>query len=215
MAMFCVAGAIAQVRIAEKLVGLRPGIRKAVERGNAAVRRPIVMEIFVGQLHLGERRGEPRQRRIDAAALHVRVVAIAVGVLEHGVDAAVDVVGDLAADVGGHARVVVGPGLHLPFVDRNAIGFLEHAVEHAAAAAAAEDHRVRAFEKLEPLGVVKIAIDLRVVAHAVDEEVGGRALAADDDLVAVAFALVPVDARARNAPRPRSAARRCPGPAAW
>ena len=64
----------------------------------------------------------------------------------------------------------------------------------AAAAAAAEDHRVGALQRLHAFEVVEIAIILDVVAHAVDEEVGGRAVAADDDLVAVVLALVSGDA---------------------
>ena len=78
-------------------------------------------------------------------------------------------------------------------------GLLGHAVDDSAAAAAAEDHRVRALQRLDALEVVEVAVVLHVVAHAVQEEVGGRAVAADDDLVAVVLALVDLDARARSA----------------
>ena len=67
------------------------------------------------------------------------------------------------------------------------VGFLEHAVDHAAAAA--EGHRVGAFEHLDALSVVEVAVVARVVADAVDEEVGRRALAPDQDRVAVALGL--------------------------
>ena len=69
------------------------------------------------------------------------------------------------------------------------------AVDDAAGAAAAEDHRVRALERLDAVDVVEVAEVLDVVAHAVDEEVGGRAVAAEDRRVAVALALRHADAR--------------------
>jgi U3 small nucleolar RNA-associated protein 14 len=43
-------------------------------------------------------------------------------------------------------------------------------------------------EHLDPLDVVEVAEILNVVAHPVDEEVGGGVVAAQRDLVAVAFA---------------------------
>ena len=64
-----------------------------------------------------------------------------------------------------------------------------HLIDDATAAATTEDHRVGALERLDALDVVEIAQVLRVVAHAVDEEVGGRALAADHRRVAMALAL--------------------------
>ena len=71
---------------------------------------------------------------------------------------------------------------------------LHHAIDDAARAAAAEDHRVGALERLDAIDVVEVAVVLHVVAHAVDEEVGGRAVAAHDDLIAVVLALVRRDA---------------------
>ena len=49
-------------------------------------------------------------------------------------------------------------------------------------------------QNLDALRVVEIAKDLRVVAEAVDEEVRARIDAANDELVAVAFALMHGDA---------------------
>jgi len=60
--------------------------------------------------------------------------------------------------------------------------------------AAAEYHRVRPLERLDPIDVVQIAKVLNIVPHAVDEEVGRRAVAAHDDLIAVVFALMHRDA---------------------
>ena len=55
------------------------------------------------------------------------------------------------------------------------LGRLSDAVDDPAAAAAAEDHRVGALEHLDPVDIVEVAEILNVVAHAVDEEVGGAA----------------------------------------
>src|SRR5205823_4513458 len=74
--------------------------------------------------------------------------------------------------------------------NRRAVGFLEHAVDDAAAATAPENHRVRAFEHLDALDVVEVAEILDVVADSVDEKVRARALPADDDLVAIELALM-------------------------
>ena len=57
---------------------------------------------------------------------------------------------------------------------------LLHAVDDAAGAAAAEDHGVGSLERFDAIQVVQVAVVLDVVAHAVDEEVGRRAVAADD-----------------------------------
>ena len=74
--------------------------------------------------------------------------------------------------------------------DGSEAGLLADAVDDAAAAAAAEDHRVRSLQRFDALEVVEVAVVLHVVAHAVDEEVGRGAVAADDHLVAVVLALV-------------------------
>jgi hypothetical protein len=81
------------------------------------------------------------------------------------------------------------------FVERQEIRHLAHAVDHSTPAAAAEDHRVRALERFHALEVVQIPVVLHVVAHAIEVEVGGRAVAADDHLVAVVLALVGDDPR--------------------
>ena len=74
------------------------------------------------------------------------------------------------------------------------VGRLLHPVDDAAAAAAAEDQRVGALQDLDPLDVVEAAVVLHVVAHAIEEEVGGGVLAAQGDLVAIALALADGDA---------------------
>ncbi len=76
------------------------------------------------------------------------------------------------------------------------IGLARRAVDHAAHAAAPENHRVGPLDGLDPLDVVQVAEVLDVVADAVDEEVGGRAVAAQNRRVAIALALA--DAHARH-----------------
>ncbi len=68
------------------------------------------------------------------------------------------------------------------------LGALGDAIDDAAAAAAAENHRIGALEHLDPVDVVEVAEILDVVADAVDEEVGGGVVAAQGELVAVALA---------------------------
>ena len=53
---------------------------------------------------------------------------------------------------------------------------------------ATEDQGVGALQDLDALDIVKIAVVLDVVAHPVEEEVGGGLLPANEHLVAVAFA---------------------------
>ena len=90
--------------------------------------------------------------------------------------------------------MAVGSALHDDLAQRGEAGLLGHAVHDPAAAATAERHGVRALQGLDALDVVEVAVVLHVVAHAVQEEVGGGAVAADDDLVAVVLALVHLDA---------------------
>jgi len=67
--------------------------------------------------------------------------------------------------------------------------FLRHAIDHAAAAPASEDHRVRSLQRLDAFGVVQVAEVLHVITHAVDEEVGRRAVATNDRCVAIPLSL--------------------------
>ena len=69
--------------------------------------------------------------------------------------------------------------------------FLGHAVDDTAHASASEDHGVGALQSLHSIEIVKIAKVLDIVAHAIDEEVCRRAVAPDDHLVPIVFALEP------------------------
>src|SRR5262249_16775554 len=67
-------------------------------------------------------------------------------------------------------------------------------IDHAAAAAATEDHGIRPAQNFDALQVVEVAVILNVIAHSVEKEVGRRTGAANDDLIAVVLALVSSDA---------------------
>ena len=69
------------------------------------------------------------------------------------------------------------------------VRFLRYTIQDSAAAAAPEDHRIRPLESFDPLEVVEVAEILRIVAHAVYEEIGCGIVAADGDLVAIPFSL--------------------------
>ena len=64
-----------------------------------------------------------------------------------------------------------------------------HAVDNAATAAATEDQGIRPFQYFDPFDVIKPAIILDIIAHAIQKEVSGGVLPAQGNLVAVAFAL--------------------------
>ena len=78
---------------------------------------------------------------------------------------------------------------------RNEVGGLGDAVDHTAAAAAPEQQGIGAFEHFDPFDVIERAIVLRIVADAVEVEIGSRRLTADRDLIAVALALIENDTR--------------------
>ena len=164
-------------------------------RGIAAVGRAVVVEIFVAQPDLGVVVGLQRDGRIEAVALQMVEVAECVAALVEDVQARGDVFVDGLARIERDAAVAPGAGLSGCLISAYAVGFLERAVEKAAAGAAAEGQRARSFQHLDALGVVEIAEILNVVAEAVDEEIRAGVDAADHEFVAIAFALVDGDAR--------------------
>src|SRR6185369_8005217 len=124
------------------------------------------------------------------------MAAEAVAVLIQAVDPEAERLTQRLVDVGGQpepALAVAGQGKILEF---RASAALQHAVDDSAAAAAAENHRVGALQDLDPVDIIEIAEILDVVAHPVDEEVGGAAVAAQHDRVAIALARV--EARTRH-----------------
>ncbi len=153
------------------------------------------MKIFVAHLDLGIVARPERKRRIDSIAFEVAIVAERVAGFVERVEPRRHVLVDALADVDCGPPVEPRAGLHRYLAYRLPVGFLQGAVQQAAASAAAEDQRARTFEHLDALRVVEIAEELHIVAKAVDEEVRARVDAADDELVAVAFALMRNDAR--------------------
>lgn len=164
-------------------------------RGIAAIGGAAVVVIFVGQLDLGEVVGLQRNGRVDAVAFEMVEVAERIAALVEHVQPGGDVLIDGLSCI--ECDAPVAPRARLPrrLVDAGAVRLLEGAVEHAAAGAAAEGQGARALQHLDALRVVQVAEILHVVTKAVDEEVGAGIDAADDELVAIAFALVDGDAR--------------------
>ena len=81
-------------------------------------------------------------------------------------------------------------GVILPVSVRKCV--LGDAIDDPAAATASEDHRVGALVRLNPIDVVETAVILGIVAQPVDEKICRAAVAAQNDLVSVAFALAGV-----------------------
>src|SRR4029079_10689144 len=82
--------------------------------------------------------------------------------------------------------VIVGRGKDLSIASEARA--LHDSVHDSAAAAPAEDHRVRTLQDLDPIHVVEVAEILNVVAKTVDEEVGGRAVPTQGKGIAIALA---------------------------
>ena len=163
-------------------------------RGIAAIGGAFVVKIFVRELDLGGVVRLQRHGRIDAVALDLAEIAERVGAFVEGVEAHRHVFVDRLSGIERETPVVPGAGLRARVIDPGAVGFLERAVEDAAAGATAEGQRARSLQDLDALRVVEIAEILHVIAKTVDEEVGAGIHAADDEFVAVAFALVDGDA---------------------
>jgi hypothetical protein len=78
---------------------------------------------------------------------------------------------------------------------RHPLRFFRHAIDDAAAAPAAEHHRVRPLQCLHALDVIEIAQILGVIAYAVGEEIRGGAGAPNGRCIAVPLALPHRDPR--------------------
>src|SRR5205085_302536 len=133
--------------------------------------------------------------RIYAPALEIAVLTERARVFVDGVAAQSNAIGDPVADVELNSLVVERSAGEDRLPHARSIGFLANAIHQATAAAATESERIGCLEDLDAIDVVQIAEVLHVVARAIDKEVGARAVAANNDLIAVAFALVDGDAR--------------------
>jgi hypothetical protein len=165
-------------------------LRRVAAIGDAAV-----VEILVAQPHLGVRAHLVGERRIDPVAIEPVELPEAVASLVHGIQARGEVLVDGLAGVEGEAAIVPGAGLPRDLIYPLSVGLFKGTVEETTTRGATECDRARSLQDFDALRVVEIAKILDVVAEAVDEEVGARIDAADDELVAVAFALVHGDTR--------------------
>ena len=179
---------VALVRIAE--VGRGVDVHRPALKGrDAAIGDAVVAEVLVVQRDLGLLSRGEGQGGIDTVTVQVYVVAEAAGVFVHGVQAKGNLAAERLIEVRREALVSVRTAHEGDFVQRHKAGLLGDAVDHATAAATAEHHGVRAFEGLHAIEVIEIAVILHVVAHAVHKEIGGGAVAADHQLIAVVLAL--------------------------
>ena len=115
-----------------------------------------------------EREGD---RGIDSVALELDAVAIAAGVLVHRGRPHRGPVTHPVAEVQHQAPVVERAGLHRGLPHARPVCLASRAVDDAAGAAAAEDHRVRSLERLDPVHVVQVPEVLHIVSETVDVEV--------------------------------------------
>ncbi len=186
-------GGVAHVGVAEEGGDVRAG-RAPLEGGDAAVHGPLVVEVLVPGAERGARAGGEGDGGVEPVAPHAEPVAEPVGVLVHAVEARGDGGAEPLAQVHAPPPVAERPSLDGEDAGGRPLRFLAHPVQHAAAAAPPEHHGVGALEGLHALGVVQVAEVLRVVPHAVHEEVGGGGVAADGGGVAVPLPLPHGDA---------------------
>ena len=191
---------LARFGVAEKCLAIggdreaRPVERIGI-RGNAAVCGALIAEIFIAQGDEGFLAGLDRSGRVDALTLERIPVAETFRVLVHTGDAEREGIAERMRIVGSRAALLPRAELQADIQRLAPIGGLGHAVQQPTGAAAAEDHRVRTLERFDALDVVGVAVVLHIIAHAVDEEIRGRTVAAEHQPVAIAFALGNTDAR--------------------
>ena len=166
-------------------------------RGYAAVGDAAIVEILVAEFDAGERRWRVHVGRVEAVSFEVDELPVAVTVLIDCIEAG------CLIRVDGISCVDRGPlDIKLPsgkrgLVCSDSVSLLEYAVDDTTPAAAPENHGIWTLQNFNPRHVVKITEILDVVTNAIDEEVGIAALAPNDEIVAVGFALM------RNHPRSR------------
>ncbi len=147
--------------------------RPALERGDPAIDGSMIIEQLVPQVQCRTGARGEGHRRIDAVSLDIHAVAKNARVLVHAVKARRHVAREALADIHRHPLLVVRAALQGEFAHRRPVRLLGNAVDHTASTTTPEDHRVPTLQPLHPLDVVQIAEVLHIVAHSVDEEVGG------------------------------------------
>jgi hypothetical protein len=166
------------------------GGRPPLERGDAAIGHAGIVQVLVAERDPRPLAGRDGESRIEGVALETHLVAEAVRALVHAVETKSEPARQGLIDVRRHSLAAVGAALQGDLVNGLEARLLGDPIDDAPAPAPAEDHRVRSLERFHALEVVEVAVVLDVVAHAVQEEIRGRVVAADDDLVAVVLPLV-------------------------
>jgi len=169
--------------------------RRALEGGDASIGDTGIAQILVAGCDPGAATGRERDGGIDRPALQIHKISEAVGVLEDSVQANCDRVRQRLIEIRRQPPVPIAAHLHVAAAERPEPGLLDHAIDHAATAAAAKNHRVRSLQRLDPLQVVEVTVVLHVIPYAIDEKIGRRAVAPYDDLVAIVLTLVIGDPR--------------------
>jgi hypothetical protein len=128
------------------------------------------------------------KRRVHRIAFEFIDLAMVGAVFIDGVDPGIDAVCQRRVDVGAQSPGAIGIDRGIGGDEQMVLRGFGNAIDDAAAAAASKDHGIGSLEDLQSIYVIEITVILNVVAHAVDEKAGGRAVAAQGRLVAVAFA---------------------------
>ena len=122
-------------------------------------------------------------------ALEIEVIAETVGILHHAVQPPGRDVIDLVAEIDRAPLRPFGADADADVPMALEVCALGHAVDHAACAATTKSHAARPFQHFDALQVVEVALVLRIVTHAIDEEVGCGIDPAQHRLVAVTLTL--------------------------
>ena len=164
--------------------------RPASLRGDAAIGRAIIRGMFIAQHQIAATAQIKAERGVHCPARQAIEITVIAGFFIKAIEAGGDAGGQRLVEIGGDAPAA-------PRIDRGIggnqlggkIGRLGDAIDDAATTTAPEDHGVGTAQDLQPVQIVEIAEILDVVAHTIDEEIGGAVVAAQHDLIAIAFAL--------------------------
>ena len=159
-------------------------------RGDAAVNKPLVIGIFIRQIERCSRAQLRAENGIDANSRTIIEIAVIVQIFISGIDPDACRIAHLEIEIALHAECAESVNRQLSAAkclanDR----LLGDPVDDPARAAASEQERIGPAQDFDLLQIVKRAVILDIIAHPVDEEIGGRAHSAKDYGIAVAFAL--------------------------
>ena len=145
------------------------GPEPAFQPRQAVVDAVVVLQVVQPDGELVGGADAPAEGGRDAALVDRRPPALGVG--HHGVDAKRRILARPEVEVADAAQVAPAAERDADLVLRQQHRLLAHLVDRATGRAAAEQHRRRAAQHLEPVPVEAVALVERGVAHAVDEDV--------------------------------------------